>query len=63
MTRYVTLLAAAMLVGGPALMAQKTGNAERMTNSVPASDRMFMEKAAQGGMAEVQMGQLAKDHA
>ena len=62
MSKSVTLLAVAALVGGTALMAQKTGGAERMTG--PGSpDQAFMMKAAQGGMAEVQMGNLAKEHA
>ncbi len=30
--------------------------------ALSSSDRKFMEKAAIGGLAEVQMGQLAKDH-
>ena len=62
MVKSVTLLAAIALVGGTALVAQKTGSAERMTG--PGSpDQAFMMKAAQGGMAEVQSGNLAKEHA
>lgn len=59
----VTLLAGVVLTGGAALMAQsKTGSSDRMSG--PGSpDQMFMTKAAQGGMAEVEMGKLAKDHA
>ena len=30
---------------------------------VPTSDRKFMDKAAQGGMAEVELGQLAEQNA
>lgn len=61
MKTYVTMLATAALVSGTALMAQ-TGTAERMTNS-GSPDQTFMNKAAQGGMAEVKLGSLAKDHA
>ena len=52
----VTLLAAVVLTAGPALMAQsKTGSSDRMSG--PGSpDQSFMMKAAQGGMAEVEMG-------
>ena len=60
MKHCVTLLAAVALAGGTALMAQ-SGSAERMTGNNP--DQAFMMKAAQGGMAEVQLGNLAKDHA
>ena len=62
MTKCVTLLAAVGLAGGTALFAQKAGTADRMTGPGSA-DQSFMMKAAQGGIAEVQMGNLAKDHA
>ena len=42
-----------------AALAQDQGTANRMTTS----DNTFATKAAQGGMAEVQLGNLAKDHA
>jgi len=63
MIRYVTLLAAAVtLTGSTALFAQ-TGSAERMTNgNLSSADRTFMMKAAQGGMAEVKLGELAKQN-
>jgi len=38
------------------------GSAERMNTALSAADRTFMNKACQGGMAEVEMGKLAKDH-
>jgi putative membrane protein len=57
------LLAGAALACAPALLAQ-TGNSDRMTNgNLSAADRTFAMKAAQGGMAEVKLGELAKDHA
>ncbi len=61
MKKTVTLLSAAILVSGTALFAQ-TGSSDRMTG--PGSpDQNFMMKAAQGGMAEVKMGQLATQNA
>jgi len=42
-------------------MSPKTMNAP--SNEVSSSDRKFMEKAAQGGMAEVQLGKLATEKA
>jgi len=63
MTRYVTLLAAAVtLTGGTALFAQ-SGSSDRMNNgNLSSADRTFMMKAAQGGMAEVKLGELAKQN-
>jgi putative membrane protein len=48
MAGFLTLLAPAYAMG---------------TGKVSAHDRTFMKEAAQGGMAEVQLGQLAADHA
>jgi len=40
------------------------GSADRMRSDMTGSaDQQFMMKAAQGGLAEVEMGKLAKDHA
>ncbi len=47
-----------LLVSG-AFAQQNAGTANRMTTS----DSTFATKAAEGGLAEVQLGNLAKDHA
>jgi predicted outer membrane protein len=61
MNKTVTLLSAALMVSGIALVAQ-TGSSDRITG--PGSpDRNFMMRAAQGGMAEVKLGQLATQNA
>lgn len=60
MKNRVTLLAATVLFGSAALVAQ-TGSSDRMTGQ-GSPDQNFMMKAAQGGMAEVQMGKLAMEH-
>lgn len=58
----VTLLTAGLLsLGSMAVMAQNGGNADRMNNGSP--DQSFMMKAAQGGMAEVELGNVAQSNA
>jgi len=60
--RSVTLLSAGLLVlGAGSLFAQKNGSADRMNPG--SADQTFMIKAAQGGMAEVELGNLAKSNA
>ena len=63
MKRYqralVSAVAAGVLVFAATALAQNRNSANRLTSA----DSTFATKAAQGGMAEVKLGQLAKDHA
>lgn len=64
-TLSVPLCLLAFSVTSISVYAQ-TGSADRVNpggNMVPMADQHFMDKAAQGGMAEVKLGQLAKEHA
>jgi putative membrane protein len=63
MKKYFALPAAIAALGlfsmAPVSRAQSNQSANRMS----AADSTFAQKAAQGGMAEVKLGELAKDHA
>ena len=52
-----------MAAAGAALALAVPAAAQRgMHGSVPAADKQFMTKAAQGGLGEVALGQLAQSH-
>ncbi len=42
---------------------KKAGSAEKSASNVSAADHTFVKKAAEGGLAEVELGNLAKDKA
>lgn len=64
-SKHIALFTAVMLLSGAALFAQSNMNSGQndsmSANSGQASnaDKIFAQKAMQGGMAEVQLGQLA----
>ncbi len=45
------------------LWGQNTGNANRETGNVSSADKRFVTKAAEGGLAEVELGNLAQSKA
>jgi len=61
------VLAAAVAAQTPATGTNRMGSnnatAKATAESVSSGDRKFMEKAAQGGLAEVELGKLATDKA
>ena len=66
-TKSLFASAASLLMVGAMGMAQTNAPASPDTKStanggVLTSDRQFMDKAAQGGMAEVELGQLAQQN-
>lgn len=58
-TRFTLMLAA----GAVLALAIPDAAQQGMPGAVPAADKNFMVKAAQGGMGEVALGQLAQAHA
>ena len=55
------LVAVAITGAGHVLAASPGAKSDQGTASVDKKDRSFMEKAAQGGTAEVELGKLAQD--
>lgn len=64
--KILVSMAASLLLVGMAMGQNNPPNNENTKSTanggVPTSDRKFMDKAAQGGMAEVELGQLAQQN-
>jgi putative membrane protein len=59
----LSVAASLLLVGMTFAQDNSKDNMKTTANGgVPTSDRQFMDKAAQGGMAEVELGQLAQQN-
>ena len=58
-----SLLLVGMTVAQNNTMSNSENTKSTANGGVPTSDRHFMDKAAQGGMAEVELGQLAQQNA
>ena len=59
----LALMAAAGAASAQATAASSTPAAKAGSASVPAADKTFAQKAAVGGMAEVEMGKMAQQKA
>ena len=59
MTKHLACVAALGMVG---FMAQAQTSADQSANRLAGADSTWARKAAQGGMAEVKLGELAKEH-
>ena len=56
------LLAGFSMAQNATVQSTEPGSNMSKNGGVPTSDRQFMDKAAQGGMAEVELGQLAQQN-
>ena len=61
-TSALAIAASAFLLAGMAWAQSNTRSSDKTMANPSPTDRSFMMKAAQGGMAEVQLGQLAEQN-